>query len=108
MPLSQWSTTVEIRLKRLPIYILPSSRLLKGGEAIVPLDKEYQIQLGKRCKYNDLKKRIVDCINASKSKFGIAETASQLADTDIRLWKFADQKEVLLEKVALISNQPET
>jgi hypothetical protein len=41
IPLSQWSTTVEARLKKVPLVILSASRLTAGGEGLVGMEKEY-------------------------------------------------------------------
>lgn len=93
IPLSQWSTTVEVRLKQLPLVVLPCSRLFEGGDLLAGLETEYKVQLGKRCKYGDLKKRIVDCINANKEKLKLTDSGVPITEADIRLWKFSDQKE---------------
>ena len=64
IPLSSYSTTVEVRLKQFSVVILPASRLYVGGEQLLGLDTEFKVQISKRCKYIDLKKRLADCINA--------------------------------------------
>ena len=93
MPLSQWSTSVEIRLKRIPVVILASSKLLLGGESLVGLEKEYIVQLPKKSKYGEIKKRLADCINAARATFLGTESdgSAPITDADIRMWKFSDQ-----------------
>ncbi len=43
IPLSPYSTTVEVRYKRFNIVILPASRLYQGGEQLLQLETEYQV-----------------------------------------------------------------
>ena len=38
IPLSIYSTTVEVRLKQISVVILPASRLYAGGEQLKDLD----------------------------------------------------------------------
>lgn len=64
VPLSAYSTAIDVRYKQFPVVILPTSKLYQGGNALQGLETEYKIQLSKRMKYSDLKKRLVDCINA--------------------------------------------
>lgn len=75
--------------------ILPVSRLYEGGESLIGLDEEFLIQISKKKSYFDLKKRIVDAINA---KYGL-----QITDGDVRLWKFSNEKNVLVEACSQIS-----
>lgn len=91
IPLSQWSNQVEIRLKRVPIVVLPTHRLYQGGDALAGLEKDFLIQLPKKSKFIDVKKRIVDCINAANEKLIGKNLATPITDADIRLWKFSDQ-----------------
>jgi hypothetical protein len=74
---------------------LPTSNLYKGGEALLNLEKEYNVQISKRKNYSDLKKRITDCLNAGNFK--------GLTENDIRIWKFSDMKEKLVESCQAIS-----
>ena len=71
-----------------------------GGEQLLQLDSEFQVQLSKRLKYGDLKKRIADCINQSKDSY---QLEAPITEEDIRLWKFADNKEKLVEQCSLVS-----
>ena len=71
------------------------------------MEKEYIVQLPKKSKYGEVKKRIADCINAARVKFVGTESDGNtpFADTDIRLWKFSDQKEKLIDSCKQISTQ---
>ena len=69
--------------------ILPVSNLYEGGDKLEKLDKEYNIQISKRKGYGDLKKRLVDVIKAN--------FLENITENDIRLWKFSDTKERLVE-----------
>lgn len=71
------------------------AKLFAGGEELLSLETEYNVQISKRKNYLDLKKRIVDCVNA---KFGW-----NVAEGDVRLWKFSDTKEKLVETCRQIS-----
>lgn len=72
---------------------MPSSKLYLGGESLIGLEKEYFVQLPKKSKYGEVKKRIADCINAARAKFLTTESdgIAPITDADIRLWKFSDQ-----------------
>lgn len=59
------------------------------------------MQISKRKGYGDLKKRLADCINADPEKF-FAQKAP-IADADIRIWKYSDEKEKLVSSCGLIS-----
>ena len=67
--LSSWSNAVETRLKQISVVVLPASRLYSGGAQLEGLDIEYNVQIAKRKGYLDLKRRIVDCINADGNKY---------------------------------------
>jgi hypothetical protein len=84
-------------LKQVPIVLLPVTKLYAGGEQLLNLDEEFNVQLSKRRNYSDLKKRIVDCINA--------RNGTSLTDSDIRLWKFSDHKEKLVDACKEISER---
>jgi len=94
IPLSSYSTTVEVRLKQFSVVILPASRLYVGSEQLLGLDTEFKVLISKRCKYIDLKKRLADCINAQRERFQIG---APITEADIRLWKFSDTKEKLVD-----------
>lgn len=89
IPQGTYYTSIEVRLKQVPIVILPVSKLTAGGDALIGLDAEFNVQISKRKSYLDLKRRIVDCVNA---KFGW-----KIAETDVRLWKYSDIKEKLVD-----------
>lgn len=59
------------------------------------------MQLSKRNKYSDLKKRIVDCINAQREKLQV-ESAT-ITEADVRLWKFSDDKKTLVDSCSNVS-----
>ena len=64
VPINSYSTSVEVRLKLINVVLLPASKLIAGGEELKALETIYTVQLSKRKTYLDLKKRIVDSINA--------------------------------------------
>lgn len=103
VPLSYYSTQIEVRLKLLAVVILPVSLLLEGGDELNQLDQilNFNLQLSKRKSYSDLKKRIADCINAAQATFAIDHP---ITENDIRLWKFSDNKERLIEQCKKISD----
>ena len=51
---SQYYTSIDTRLKQVPVVILSVSKLYQGGEALLGLDTEYNVQLSKRKNFNDL------------------------------------------------------
>jgi hypothetical protein len=61
------------------------------------MDLEFNVQLSKRKNYLDLKKRLADCVNA---KYNL-----NLTDTDIRIWRFSDDKDKLVEACKEISER---
>ena len=103
--LSSWSNTVETRLKQITVVILPSSRLYAGGEQLQGLNVQYNVQIFKRKGYLDLKRRIVDCLNADFGKYLIGRDQQPLTDTDIRLWKFSDEEPHLVDACYDISKR---
>lgn len=97
--LNPYSTAVEVRLKRFPVVILPTSKLFEGGDQLMQLDVVHQVQISKKDKYSDLKKRIADCLHRTSG------AEEPITDERLRLWKFADHKERLLQQCGLISTR---
>ena len=71
------------------------TNLFKGGEALQGLDTVFNVQISKRKNYLDLKRRIVDCLNA--------KSGQKILETDVRLWKLSDSKDRLVEACNYVS-----
>jgi len=99
IPQGTYYTMVEIRLKQVPLVFLPVSKLYAGGEQLLGLDEEFNIQISKRKNYLDLKRRILDAVN---HKFQLA-----ICEGDLRLWKFGDEKGRLVDACQQVSQREE-
>eukprot|EP00347_Sterkiella_histriomuscorum_P018454 403345455 len=97
IPQGTYYTTVEVRLKQVPVVFLPVDKLFAGGRALEGLEQDFIVQLSKRKNYLDLKRRIVDCLNAKNN--------TKILETDVRLWKFSENKVKLIEACMSISQK---
>ena len=79
------------------MVFLPVDKLFAGGQALEGLDQDFVVQLSKRKNYLDLKRRIVDCLNAKNN--------TKILETDVRLWKFSEDKAKLIEACMSISQK---
>lgn len=62
--LTTWSFQIDLRLKQIPLVVLPVKRLAQGGDQLAQLETVFNVQLSKKKQYLDLKRRIADCLNA--------------------------------------------
>lgn len=75
--------------------MLSANKLYQGGPDLLSENYEFIVQMSKRKGYLDLKRRIADCINLKENL--------NLIDTDLRIWRFADDKEKLVNACVEIS-----
>jgi hypothetical protein len=93
--MGQYYSQVELYFKQLNVILLQSELMREKDSLIKNMLVQYKVQLGKKKSYEDLKKRLADCLSAMHNV--------KIEDSQVRLWKYSDKPDKLLESCDKIS-----